>query len=128
MTYKTKTMNNKFLKELDQKLKTMPWPVIMPDQFNKLLTKGENMAIIDVREKADCCFEDERINNKHIYHIPFNSFVTEVEKLDLSSYKYVFTICTAGPKGAVAASIARWMGLENVLFVKGGVAEYRSFK
>ena len=121
-------MNNEFLEELDQKLKAMPWPVIMPDQFNKLLVEGENMAIIDVREKEDCCFEDERIEKKHIYHIPFNSFVTELDKLDLSHYKYVCTICTAGPKGAVAASIARWMGRENVFFVKGGVMEVDVFR
>ena len=117
-----------FLIELDQKLKAMSWPVIMPDQFNKLLAKGENMAIIDVREKEDCCFEDIRIEKKHIYHIPFNSFVREIEQLDLSNYKYVCTLCTAGPKGAVAASIARWMGRENVVFVKGGVVEVDIFR
>lgn len=119
---------NTFKEELSSKLEQMPWPVIMPDQFNRLLDQGANMAIIDVREPEDCCFEDKRINGKHIYNVPFNSFVTEVEKLDLSSYKYVCTLCTAGPKGAVAASIARWMGLENVFFVKGGVVEVNVFR
>ncbi len=117
-----------FLIELDQKLKTMPWPVVMPDQFNQLLSKGVNMAIIDVREPEDCCFSDERIDSKHIYNVPFNSLVSELPKIDLSGYEYIFTICTAGPKGAVAASIMRWMGMENVFFVKGGVVEVDAFR
>ncbi|MCK5856906.1 MAG: rhodanese-like domain-containing protein [Bacteroidales bacterium] len=120
-------MNN-FEKELDNRLKAMPWPVVMPAQFNKLINKGVNMAIIDVREPEDCCFEDERIDCKHIYNVPFNSLVTELPNLDLSSYDYIFTICTAGPKGAVAASIARWMDMENVFFVKGGIVEIDTFR
>jgi rhodanese-related sulfurtransferase len=120
--------NEQFLIELDQKLKAMPWPVVMPDQFNQLLSKGVNMAIIDVRELEDCCFSDERIDSKHIYNVPFNSLVAELPKMDLSTYDYIFTICTAGPKGAVAASIMRWMGMEKAFFVKGGIAEVDVFR
>ena len=113
-----------FFNELDAKVQNMPWPVIMPDDFGKLLDQGHNMAIIDVREPEGCCFSDDKIDNKHIFNIPFNSLVNEIPKLDLSSYQSIITICFAGPKGAVAASIMRWMGMDNVYFLKGGIEEF----
>ena len=115
---------NSFFNELNDKVKQMPWPVIMPADFKTYLEQGHNMAIIDVRDPEGCCFSDDKIDNKHIFNIPFNSLVSEVTKLDLSSYESIVMVCFAGPKGAVAASIMRWMGMDNVYFLKGGVEEF----
>lgn len=117
---------NKFQNELDNKVKNMAWPVIMPADFKHLLSTGHNMAIIDVREPEGCCFSSENIDNKHIYNIPFNSLVSEFPKYDFTSYKTIIMICFAGPKGAVAASILRWMDNDNVFFLKGGIEEFSS--
>jgi rhodanese-related sulfurtransferase len=119
-------MNN-FFTQLDQKINTTAWPVMMPQQFNQLLSKGAKLAVVDVRDAFDCCFEDERIAKKHIYHIPFNDFVTEIGKQDFTGYDYIVIMCTAGPKGAVAANILRWMGNDKAFFVKGGVEEFSRF-
>jgi len=89
------------------------------------LNEKKNVAIIDVREETDCCFKDSRISNDNIYNIPFNSFVNRIGEIDLSSYDMLITICFAGPKGAVAASIMRWMGYDNAFFLKGGIEEFR---
>jgi len=116
--------SNSFIYELNNKVQSMPWPVIMPISFAKLLKEKKNIAIIDVREETDCCFEDRLLSSKDIYNVPFNSIVNKIGDLDLSSYDMLITICFAGPKGAVAASIMRWMGYDNVFFLKGGVEEY----
>jgi len=113
-----------FIYELNNKVQEMPWPVIMPMSFDKLLNENKNIAIIDVREEADCCFEDSRISNNDIYNIPFNSLVNRIKEIDLSSYDMLITICFAGPKGAVSASIMRWLGYDNAFFLKGGVEEF----
>jgi len=116
-------LNSDFLIELDSKVKEMSWPVVMPISFNKLLNGDNKIAIIDVREKADCCFEDARVDSSSLFNIPFNSLVSQIGEIDLSSYDIIVTICFAGPKGAVAASIMRWMGYDNAFFLKGGVEE-----
>jgi len=116
--------STKFFEELDQKLSDMQWPVIMPFSFDKVLNSDKNIAIIDVREKNDCCFTDDRINKKQIINIPFNSFVNQINTYNLESYDMIILVCFAGPKGAVAASIMRWMGYDNAFFLKGGVEEF----
>ncbi len=121
-------LNNPFLSDLNTKVQDMSWPVIMPLPFIKLLNDKKNIAIIDVREENDCCFEDSHISNSDIYNVPFNSIVNRIGEIDLSSYDFIITICFAGPKGAVAASIMRWMGYDNVYFVKGGIEEMKSIK
>ena len=117
---------SEFINELDSNVKKMAWPVIMPEDFKNLLSASQNIAIIDVREPEGCCFSSENIDNKHVYNIPFNSIVSEFPKHDFSSYETIIMICFAGPKGAVAASILRWMGNNNVYFLKGGIEEFSS--
>lgn len=102
----------------------MKWPVIMPADFKRLLEEGYNMAIIDVREPEGCCFSYSKLEGKHVYNIPFNSIVSDFSKYDFSSYESIIMMCFAGPKGAVSASILRWMGNDNVYFLKGGVEEF----
>jgi rhodanese-related sulfurtransferase len=117
----------KFFSQLDKKIKTTPWPVMMPQQFNQLLENDTHLAVVDVRDEFDCCFEDKRLDAQHVYHVPFNDFVTEIVKHDFDTYDYIVIMCTAGPKGAVAANILRWMGNEKAFFVKGGVEEFGRF-
>ncbi len=116
-------MNNSFIEELNNRVQKMPWPVIMPTDFKELLNTNHNMAIIDVREADSCCFSNDNISDEHIYNIPFNSIVQEFSKYDFSSYESIILICFAGPKGAVAASILNWMGINNAYFLKGGIEE-----
>ncbi len=115
---------SEFVKVLNDKVQEMDWPVIMPNDFKRLLQEGNNMAIIDVREPEGCCFSNNKLDNKHVYNIPFNSIVAEFPKYDFTSYDIIIMMCFAGPKGAVSASILRWMGNDNVYFLKGGVEEF----
>ena len=119
---------SKFISILNKKVQEMDWPVVMPKEFEALLSEGYNMAIIDVREDDDCCFSNDKLDNKHVYNIPFNSIVEEFPKHDFTSYDKIIMMCFAGPKGAVSASILRWMGNGNVYFLKGGVDEFINLK
>ncbi len=126
MQIMSEEIKSDFYKELNKKLQDMPWPVIMPRSFDELLKGRKKIAIIDVRENDVCCFENINIANEHVYNIAFNTFVSQIEKIDLSSYEIIVTICFAGPKSAVAASIMRWIGYDNAFFLKGGVEEFSS--
>ncbi len=123
---------NTFFKEIDNNIKNMEWPVIMPDQFHDIINSDDKIAIIDVRKAEDANF-DKLVNqifgsqDNHIDYInlEFQNFVSQSEEIDFSIYKYAIIICGGGPKSAVAASIKRWAGKDNFYFVKGGVMEFK---
>ena len=123
---------NSFFKELDDNIKNMEWPVLMPVQFHDIINSDDKIAIIDLRKAEDANI-DNLINNAFgsqenhidIFKIGFKNFVSQSEKIDFSIYKYAIAICAGGPKAAIAASIKRWEGNDNFYFVKGGVMEFK---
>lgn len=123
---------NTFLKELDENIKNMEWPVIMPDKFHHIINGNDKIAIIDLRKSEEANIENliNKISgsqNNHIdfINIEFQNFVSESEKIDFSNYKYAIAICGFGPKAAIAASIKRWDNKNNFYFLKGGVSEFK---
>ena len=123
---------NTFFKEIDTNIKNMEWPVIMPDEFHKLVNSDEKIAIIDIRMPEDANFEELLIsnfetlnNNIDFFKIGFKKFVSKTETMDFSTYKYAIIICAGGPKSALLASVKLWEGKKNFHFLKGGVMEFK---
>ncbi len=123
---------NTFIKELDDNIKNMEWPVIMPDKFLNIIKGNDKIAIIDLRKAEDANFDrliskvfGSQDNHIDFYKIGFKQFVSQSEKIDFSIYKSVITICGFGPKSAIAASIKRWDNKDNFYFLKGGISEFK---
>ncbi|NUM51237.1 MAG: rhodanese-like domain-containing protein [Flavobacteriales bacterium] len=90
------------------------------EEFQKILDTKQDVEIIDVREEYE--YEELNIGGKNI---PLNEVMKNLDKINTN--KPIIFCCNSGRKSAaIAHTLAKKTGLENVFTVEVGVSAFVS--
>ena len=117
----TDSMTEQFRSVLDAKMRGLEWPYMSPENYQKAIENGKNIALIDVRKSLDCCYVGLQHPSVDLYNVPLNEFASGICDVPLSKYQTIVCICVGGPKSSVAATILRMLGYDNAYFLGGGI-------
>ena len=95
---------------------------ITPAELNALRAKGEDVAVVDVRERED--------SNKAMIPgavaIPRGTLELNIDQLTTDKDKKIVLYCGGGSRSALAAWMLQKMGFRNVLSLAGGFKGWKS--
>lgn len=92
---------------------------IKPEALHELITKGENILIVDVRseeEHQECCIKGAK-----------NIHIDEVTNCldEFKNYEYVFFHCGGGGRSGRACTHLEGAGCENAVNIEGGLRAWK---
>lgn len=93
-------------------------PQLSADELHKIVTKGEDVTIVDVRAASE--YNTSHINNA--INISAPDLRTRYKELDKS--KHIVVVCSTGHRSSLAASILKQQGFKNVSNIAGGMTGY----
>lgn len=92
-------------------------------ELEEKLEKGENVAIIDVREPYE--YEEYNIGGELI---PLGDLMNMVEDLDYDKDEEIIVHCKTGQRSAMAKELMKAAGYSNVRNLLGGVKAWQEAK
>ncbi len=96
------------------------WSSITPEQLQQMLESGEELVIVDVREKN---LYDENHVPGAIW-IPYSSVRDRMKELNTDDT--IVFVCHSGPMGAASAQLLADNGYKSVYNLEGGMAAWKS--
>jgi rhodanese-related sulfurtransferase len=96
---------------------------ITPHALHQKLEKGENIALLDVREKKELTGELGHLDT--ITHISIGDLTRNL--MDLEKYKngLIVTVCRSGARAYTAAQVLKQAGFPQVRVLAGGMIAWR---
>lgn len=98
-------------------------PYIEPEELKSLLDAGEDIVLIDARNKYEAdygTFENAIVPDIQV----FSKFPEEAKKWEDLKDKQIVTFCTGGIRCEKASAFLRENGFENVRQLHGGILTY----
>ena len=97
---------------------------MIPKELKKLLDKGEDVIVLDVREseqRAEGKIPSDETNEEDFISITRGNLEWKAYKLLDDKDITIVTYCRKGGRGALAAQVLRKMGYKNATTLKGGL-------
>jgi rhodanese-related sulfurtransferase len=97
---------------------------MIPKELKKLLDKGEDIIVLDVREnkqRAEGKIPSDEINEESFISITRGNLEWKANEVLDDKETIIVTYCRKGGRGALAAQVLRKMGYINATTLKGGL-------
>jgi rhodanese-related sulfurtransferase len=98
--------------------------IIMPEQLQSSIDKGEDFFLLDVRTARE--FESGHIPGS--INIPLDKISSSLNKIPQQDEKTIIVYCERGPRARSAQKTLIKSGYSNVLHLKGDMSAWRSRK
>ena len=90
--------------------------------LKELLKKGEDILLLDVREKDEAEANGEKIEGSR--NVPMGKVFTEAAKGNLPKDKRIITVCKTGGRCEIVARELQKKGY-NIEHLEGGIEEWK---
>lgn len=97
---------------------------MIPKELKKLLDKGEDVIVLDVREskqRAEGKIPSDEMNEESFISITRGNLEWKANKVLDDKETIIVTYCRKGGRGALAAQVLRKMGYKNATTLRGGL-------
>jgi glyoxylase-like metal-dependent hydrolase (beta-lactamase superfamily II)/rhodanese-related sulfurtransferase len=96
---------------------------VTPQDLNDLLKSGNEVVLLDVREKKELTQKYGHLEG--ILHIPIGDLTKGLREMEDLKKKHIVTVCRSGARATTAAQILKQAGFNEVSVLAGGMKEWR---
>ncbi|WP_461829914.1 rhodanese-like domain-containing protein [Aquifex sp.] len=106
--------------QLDQKTLAKSPCRVTPKQVLKMIKKGEDIVLLDIRTKPEQSIVG--LTFKNSLNIPMDELFKEENLKKLPKDKKIIVVCHSGARAIAATFALRSLGFNNAYALKGGIA------